>query len=232
MQRYQEARARYGSRYTEYLRYLGITPSDARLQRPEYLGGGRQAVAFSEVLRTGNDQSLGSEAPIGELNGHGIAAMRSNRYRKFFEEHGHVISVMSVRPKAIYGQNLHRKWSRRFKEDYFQKELQDIGQQEVYNREVWAQGNAEDDGIFGYVDRYREYREEPSEVCGEFRDVFNYWHMGRDFESLPVLNHSFVECQPTKRIFAEQTQHCMWIMVNHSLQARRMVKRPGPSRIL
>lgn len=97
LQRYEEARARYGSRYTEYLRYLGVRSSDARLQRPEYLGGGKQVIQFSEVLQTAEGDS-----PVGELRGHGIAAVRSNRYRRFFEEHGYVMSLLSVRPKTIY----------------------------------------------------------------------------------------------------------------------------------
>ncbi len=97
LQRYQEARAQYGSRYTEYLRYLGVRSSDARLQRPEYLGGGRSTISFSEVLRTGNE-STESEgvAPIGEMRGHGISAMRSRSFVRFFEEHGVVLSLFSL----------------------------------------------------------------------------------------------------------------------------------------
>jgi hypothetical protein len=137
IQRYEEARARYGSRYTEYLRYLGVRSSDARLQRPEYLGGGKQTIQFSEVLQTGVTTDGDDQEGVGNLKGHGIAALRSNRYRRFFEEHGYIITVMSVKPKTIYSQGLPRTWNRRTKEDFFQKELQHIGQQEILNKELY-----------------------------------------------------------------------------------------------
>ena len=120
LQRYEEARARFGSRYVEYLRYLGVRSSDARLQRPEYLGGGRQTIQFSEVLATAQ---TGSSTLVGDMKGHGIAAMRSNRFRRFFEEHGIIISLLSARPKTMYMQGLFRMWNRRTKEDFWQKEL-------------------------------------------------------------------------------------------------------------
>ena len=233
LQRYQEARARYGSRYTEYLAYLGIRASDQRLQRPEFLGGGRGYVSFSEVLQT---QDTGSQGPgdnhqhLGDLGGHGIATMRTRRYRRFFEEHGWVISLLSVRPKVMYLDGLHRKWSRRTKEDYYQKELEAIGQQEVFDSEIYAEGSTGD--TWGYVDRYRDYREEPSRISGDFRDTLNFWHLARDFDSAPALNQAFIECDPSKRIFAEQTQNSLWCTVVHSLQARRMVNRTAHSRII
>nr|DAO69174.1 MAG TPA: Major capsid protein [Microviridae sp.] len=165
LQRYQEARAQYGSRYTEYLRYLGIRSSDARLDRPEYLGGGKQTVAFSEVLRTGNE-AADAVNPIGQLKGHGIAAMRSNRFRYFCEEHGYIITLLSIRPRTMYINGIQRTWSRRTKEDYFQQELERIGQQQIFNREVFAAGTAADALTFGYQDRYSEYRHQPSGVSG------------------------------------------------------------------
>lgn len=224
LQRYEEARARYGSRYTEYLRYLGIRSSDARLQRPEYLGGGKQTIQFSEVLQTAEGSS-----PVGEMRGHGIAAMRSNRYRKFFEEHGYVFTLMSVRPKTIYKQSLSRTWLKRSKEDFWQKELQHIGQQEVWKGEVYA-GAADPFDVFGYQDRYDEYRRSESSVAGEFRSsTLDYWHLARDFSSEPALNSSFVECQPTERIFPASTNDQLYVMANHSIQARRLVAKTGHS---
>jgi len=224
LQRYAEARARYGSRYVEYLRYLGVRSSDARLQRPEYLGGGRQTIQFSEVLQTAEGTN-----PVGEMRGHGIAAMRSNRYRKFFEEHGYVISLLTVRPKTIYQQGLFRHWNRRVKEDFYQKELQHIGQQEILNKEVYAP-HASPDGVFGYQDRYDEYRRNESLVSGEFRDTtLDHWHMARVFGSTPALNASFVSSVPTKRIFASESTDGLYIMANHSMQARRMVASTGRS---
>lgn len=226
LQRYAEARAQFGSRYSEYLRYLGVRSSDARLQRPEYLGGGRQVIQFSEVLQTAEGTD-----PVGELRGHGIAALRSNRFRSFFEEHGIVISLMCVRPKTIYPQGLFRFWNRRFKEDFWQRELQHIGQQEVLNKEVYAP-HATPDGIFGYQDRYDEYRRNESQVSGEFRTTtLDYWHMARIFSSAPALNAAFVSSVPTKRIFASTDTDGLYVMANHSIQARRMVAHSGKSYI-
>lgn len=227
LQRFEEARARYGSRYTEYLRYLGVKSSDARLQRPEYLGGGRQTIQFSEVLQTAE----GAETPVGEMRGHGIGAVRSNRYRRFFEEHGYVITLLSVQPKTMYMQGIPRHWNRRVKEDFWQKELEHIGQQEVLNKEVYA-AHTSPDATFGYQDRYDEYRRKESSVTGEFREsMLNYWHLARDFASQPALNGTFVECQPTERIFASQDTDTLYVMAQHSIQARRMLTRTGNSYI-
>jgi hypothetical protein len=230
LQRYEEARARYGSRYTEYLRYLGVRSSDARLQRPEYLGGGKQTIQFSEVLQTGPDDEAAGQT-VGALKGHGIGAMRSNRYRKFFEEHGYIFSFISVKPRTMYIQGLNRTWSRRTKEDFWQKELEHIGQQEVLNKEIYAM-HATPDGIFGHQDRYDEYRRHESMISGEFREeMLNYWHMARDFAAPPVLNASFVESNPTKRIYAEQTQDSLWVMCNHKITVRRQLSSTGTSYI-
>lgn len=231
LQRYAEARARYGSRYTEYLRYCGVSPRDSRLQRPEYLGGGKQTISFSEVLQTASDDIGQEQTPVGTLRGHGIAGSRTNRWRKYFEEHGIVMTLMSVRPKSIYNDSLHRSFLRSTKEDYFQKELQHIGQQEVYNNEVYGDPT---DGMetFGYSDRYREYRELPSTVSGEFRNTLDHWHLARKFEEPPVLNEDFIRCNPSKRIFAEQTTNPLWCMVNHSIQARRQVSKSAGGKVI
>lgn len=224
LQRYEEARARFGSRYTEYLRYLGVTPSDARLQRPEYLGGGRQTIQFSEVLQTAEGTD-----PVGDLKGHGIAAMRSSRFRRFFEEHGWILSLMFLRPKTMYSQGLARHWNRRTKEDFWQKELQHIGQQEVLNKELYAM-HAQPNGVFGYQDRYDEYRRCENTIAGEFRtSVLNYWHFAREFASAPALNDAFVSCLPPERAFAAPSADVFYVMAHHSVQARRMVASSGQS---
>ena len=229
LQRYQEARARYGSRYTEYLRYLGVRSSDARLQRPEYLGGGRQTIQFSEVLSTTPAATPTLQEGLATMGGHGITAVRSNRYRRFIEEHGYVITCLSVLPKTIYTQGVCRSYNRRTKEDFWQKELQNIGQQEVQNVEIYAD-SASPKGVFGYQDRYDEYRRTPSRVCGEFRTSdLDYWHMARTFATEPVLNGDFVKSNPTKRINAVQTNDVLWCMANHSIQARRLVSPKGTS---
>lgn len=226
LQRFEEHRALYGSRYVEYLRYLGVKSSDARLQRPEYLGGSRQTIQFSEVLQT----APGGEDPVGALKGHGIGAMRTNRYRRFFEEHGYVITIMMVRPISVYMQGLSRMWNRRVKEDYYQRELQHIGQQEVLTKELYA-GNAEgptgDDVVFGYQNRYDEYRWHGSYVSGEFRNILNSWHMARDFANEPTLNADFINAVPTTRIFAAQQNDTLYCMANHSIQARRLISKYG-----
>ncbi|AXQ65686.1 MAG: major capsid protein [Microviridae sp.] len=228
LQRFQEARARYGSRYTEYLRYLGVISSDARLQRPEYLAGGRSPLQFSEVLQTAQGSN-----PVGTMAGHGLTALRSNRYRRFIEEHGYIVTLMSIRPKTVYKDMIPRTWLRRTKEDYFQPEFQHIGQQEVYNKELNA-NSANPDGVFGYQDRYNEYRYHESSVSGEFRSILNYWHMARDFAGDVALNGDFITCNPTDRIFAapgtsSDKNDTIYCFFNHSIQARRaMVKVANP----
>lgn len=235
LQRFEEARARYGSRYTEYLRYLGIRSSDARLQRPEYLGGGRNVIQFSEVLQTGVTTS-GTPSGVGTMFGHGITGMRTNRYRRFFEEHGIVITLMSVRPKTMYSQRLKRGFMRGVdttyvgttgnKYDYWQRELQTIGQQQVNATEVDPQAGV---GAFGYQDRYDEYRREESSVAGLFRTTLNTWHLSREFGSSPSLNSTFVQCVPSTRIFADTANDNLYVCANHSIQARRLVSREGRS---
>lgn len=231
LQRYQEARARYGSEYVDYLRYLGIKPADSRLQRPEYLGGGKQTISFSEVLQTGVDSS---DEGVGTLRGHGIVSLRSRGSTSFFEEHGFVLTLLSVRPKTMYANAVNRLWSRRTKEDYYQRELEKVGQQIVYRREVFAEADAAGAGgdtEFGWQDRYDDYRYIESGVAGEFRSTLNYWHMGRIFASAPALNSAFVVSDPTLRIHAEQTTDTLWCMVSNQVVARRMVGPGGQSNI-
>ena len=223
LQRFEEARARFGSRYVEYLRYLGVRSSDARMQRPEFLGGGRYPVQFSEVLQTAEGTD-----PVGEMRGHGIGVARSNRYRRFFEEHGYVFTLMSVKPRTIYSNGIFRTWNRRTKEDFFQKELQHIGQQEVLNKEVRA-AHANPNGVFGYQDRYDEYRRAESSIAGEFRTTLDHWHFARQFTSDPALNASFVKCVPTEEPFAVPSTDVLYVMAKHSIQARRLVAGQGNS---
>lgn len=226
LQRYEEARARFGSRYTEYLRYLGISSSDGRMQLPEYLGGGRQAIQFSEVLQTAEGTD-----PVGDLKGHGIANMRSNRYRRYFEEHGLVISLLSIRPRTMYTQGLPKMWSRQVKEDYYQRELAHIGQEEILNKEIYID-HPQPEGTFGWQDRYDEYRRTENTVAGEFRSsILNYWHLARDFGSAPALNSAFITCNPSDRIFAAPNTDNFYIMAHHSIQARRLIAKSGESHI-
>jgi len=219
VQRYQERGAKFGTRYVEYLRSLGVRSSDARLQNPEFLGGGSQILQFSEVLSTDG-------ANTGEMKGHGITALRSNKYRRFFEEHGIVMTLLSVIPKAIYTQGLARKYSRTVKEDYFQKELQNIGEQEVLNKEVYT-NHTTPEGVFGYQQRYDEYRHSDSgkNIAGEFHSTMDHWHYGRIFTGDPALNQSFIDAVPTKRVNASNNTDCLYVEARNSIQARRMVSK-------
>lgn len=149
--------------------------------------------------------------------------MRSNRYRRFFEEHGYVFSLLIVRPKGIYTQGIPRHFNRRTKEDFWQRELEHIGQQEILRKEIYASA-ASPDGVFGYQDRYDEYRRNESSVAGEFRNTtLDFWHMARVFASEPSLNSAFVTSNPTTRIYPVTTVDTLYVMAQHSMQARRLV---------
>lgn len=224
LQRFMELSSHRGSRYVEYLlSRFGVRSSDARLQRPELLSRSKQVVQISEVLATAE----GTNTDVGDLKGHGIGAMRSNRYMRMFEEHGYVFTLMAVQPKTMYVQGLHRTWSRRDKYDYFQPETQFIGDQEIYNKEIYAAA-ADPAATFGWTPRYQEYREQPNRIAGEFRtSTLDFWHQARIFGSEPALNAAFVTSDPTERIFAVPSQDVLYVTANHSLQARRVISREG-----
>lgn len=232
LQRFEEWRATFGSRYSEYLRSLGVRSSDARLQRPEYLGGGKNTLMFSEVMQSVPEISVGTTTAlgVGKIRGHGITAMRSNRYRRFFEEHGIVMSLLSVRPKTLYYANIPKAFSRTTKFDYWQPQLEHIGQEAILNQEVDAT-HGSTSSTFGYQDRYDSYRRQESYVTGYVRpgQIYDSWTLARAFTGLPALNDSFVKCTPSTRIFQDTSNHQMIIMVNHSTQARRLPsKRATP----
>jgi hypothetical protein len=222
LQRFMEEAARFGSRYPEKMRRLGST-YQGLLERPLFLGGGRQSVNFSEVLQTAND--IGDRTfGVGDMYGHGIAATRSNKYMYRVPEHGYVVSMMSVRPKTLYQDGVHREFLRIDREDFHDPFLEAVGMQPVYNGELDLGHTSGHKGIFGYSDRYDEYRGHPSMVSGEFRNTLDYWHLARNLTD-PVLNASFVECNPSKRIFNEQTQHSLWVMAHHRIACHRNISR-------
>lgn len=220
LQRMREHRNRFGQRYTDLLSFLGIKASDARLQRPEYLGGGRSVISFSEVLSTADTET----APLGSLGGHGISAVRTGAYKRFFEEHGYMISVAFVRPKAVYINKVPRHYLRRDYEHYWQKELEMLGEQAITNFEVYAD-SASPSGTFAYIPRFDEYRFQDSFVTGEFRNILDYWHMARKFTTQPVLNESFVTADPTDRIYASTETDQLYAMISHRIAARRLVSK-------
>jgi len=220
LQRHLEARNRYGSRIQDYLNYHGVRPRDGRLDIPEYLGGGKATIAFSEVLATAE----GENTNVGDQAGHGISAMRSRRYGRFFPESGWVISLMSVRPKGMYADQLHRQWLRSVKDDFWQREYEAFGPQAVLTKEVFG-NHASATDVFGYQGRFDEYRRHPSYVTGQFRTLDDDWHLARFFESAPALNNDFITCLPSDRIFADVSEPECRAMISHSIRAKRLVHK-------
>jgi len=205
LQEWLERSARGGSRYIEQiLSHFGVRSSDARLQRPEFLGGGKNPVVISEVLNTTGETSENAGLPQGNMAGHGISVGRTNGFKKRFEEHGYVIGIMSVLPKATYQQGIEKPWTRTDKFDYYWPEFAQLGEQEIMQNEIYADFDniATQEGTFGYQSRYAEYKYKCSSVHGDFRDNLSYWHLGRQFANPPVLNQAFVEADPDPRIFA------------------------------
>nr|DAW16145.1 MAG TPA: Major capsid protein [Microviridae sp.] len=227
LQRFEEHRSMFGSRYEDLLRYLGVRPQDARLQLPEYLGGFSAPVQFSEVLQTSSDAE---RSGVGDMYGHGIGATKGRRIRRFIPEHGYVMSLLTVRPIPVYSQGLERLWSKENRFDFWQKEYEHIGQQEICNSEVYADGDtAQDKATFGYQNRYDEYRRGVNVITGEFRTNQDYWTMARIFASRPTLNGDFVSCMPTDRIFQvnEQNSDQCYAMVKNNIIAKRLVSKNG-----
>jgi hypothetical protein len=227
LQRFEEHRSMFGSRYEDLLRYLGVRPQDARLQLPEYLGGFSAPVQFSEVLQTSSDAE---RSGVGDMYGHGIGATKGRRIRRFIPEHGYIMSLLTVRPIPVYSQGLERLWSKENRFDFWQKEYEHIGQQEIRNSEVYADGDtAQDKATFGYQNRYDEYRRGVNIITGEFRTNQDYWTMARIFASRPTLNGDFVTCMPTDRIFQvnEQNSDQCYAMVKNNIITKRLVSKNG-----
>lgn len=221
-QRFLEHRNRYGSRHEDYLRFNGIRPSDARLQNPEYLGGGSNTISVSEVLATAE----GASTDVGDLSGHGIAAISTRPYRRFFEEDGLILSLMSVRPRTMYSQQLHKMWLRRTYQDYYQKEFEALGPQAILVKELYGPHTNLVD-VFGYNGRHDEYRHHPSYVTGLFRDGQSEedWHLARDFTAAPALNAAFINCAPAERIYADTATPELYVNINHNITAIRQVSK-------
>lgn len=227
VQRFLEKMARGGARYTEViLSHFGVKSSDARLQRAEYLGGGRSPVAISDVLQTSADDN--QPTPLATMAGHGYSAQRSHQFKRFFEEHGFLIGIMSIMPRSTYQQGLAKKWTRETRFSYYWPVFSHLGEQAIHNREIYLQGTSDDEGIFGYQPRYEEYRKHYSEVHGDFRDSLDFWHLGRIFTQLPVLNEDFVKCNPDDRIFAVRSDvDHLWVDIYHNIKALRPIPKYG-----
>lgn len=196
LQKWLERNARGGARYIEQiLSHFGVVSSDARLQRPEYLGGGMSPVSIQGVVQNSATEGA-TGTPQGNLSGMATAVGNTHQFTKYFEEHGYVIGIMSVMPRTSYQQGLPRKYQKFDKFDYYWPEFAHLGEQEVYNSELYYTGTERDSQTFGYQSRYAEYKSIQSSVHGDFRDTLKFWHAGRIFANAPELNADFVHLNP------------------------------------
>lgn len=205
LQEWREKNARGGARYTEQiLAHFGVRSSDARLQRPEFLGATSQPISISEVLQSSESSSEGT--PLGEMGGHGVSARGALLCRnKFFEEHGYVFVLMTCLPRTGYFQGFERDFLKFDKFEEYWPEFAHIGEQPIYKEELLFSQNTDPGQIFGYAPRYSEYQYIPDSVAGEFRKSLKAWHMAREIDNAS-LNSDFVTCTPTDRIFPVQYQ--------------------------
>jgi hypothetical protein len=198
IQRLYERDARGGTRYTEILQsHFGVTSPDARLQRPEYLGGGKTPVSMQPIPQT---SSTDATSPQGNLSAMGTVGVQGHGFSKSFVEHGVIIGMACVFADLTYQQGMNRMWSRRDRWDFYWPALAHLGEQAVLNEEIYTQGTSADQDVFGYQERYAEYRYKPSQITGKMRSnasgSLDVWHLSQDFSSVPVLNASFIEENP------------------------------------
>lgn len=196
-QRLLERDARSGTRYNELiLSHFGVTVPDFRIQRPEFLGGGSSRVNVTPVAQTNQPATPGSDDALGNLAGFGTVS-GSHGFTKSFVEHGVIIGLVNVRGDITYSQGLDRYWSKETRYDFYYPVLAQIGEQAVLNKEIYAQGTAADDNVFGYQERYAEYRYKPSRLTGLFSvnatGSLESWHLSEDFTTLPTLGNTFIQ---------------------------------------
>lgn len=202
IQRLLERDARGGTRYTERVQaHFGVRNPDARLQRPEYLGGGHTPIVVNPVAQTSATGVTGGSAPLGTLGAIGTAVAQHG-FTQSFTEHGYVIGLVSVRADLTYQQGLRRHWSRRTMYDYYFPAFAMLGEQAVLNKEIYCDGTAADEDVFGYQERWAELRYMHSEVTGAFNSrrssglPLDFWHMAQNFVSRPTLGSTFIQDQP------------------------------------
>ena len=212
LQKLYERDARGGTRYTEIVRsHFGVISPDARLQRPEYLGGGSQIVGINPVAQTSGTSITGEATPQGNLAGFGTVSASGHGFSKSFTEHGHIIGLVSVRADLNYQQGMNRMWSRSIRWDFYWPALSHIGEQAVLNKEIYMDGSGNDTAVFGYQERFGEYRYKPGQITGLFRSTattpLDAWHLAQNFGSLPTLNTTFIqETPPMSRVKAVSSQ--------------------------
>jgi hypothetical protein len=214
IQRLYERDARGGTRYTEILRsHFGVISPDSRLQRPEYLGGSESPVIINPVVQNSATGLTGAETPQGNLAAYGLASSTSAKhgFTKSFVEHGIIIGLLNVRADLTYQQGIPRMFSRRTRFDFYWPVLAHLGEQAILNKEIYAQGTSADDDVFGYQERYAEYRYYPSMITGLLRSTdphsLDVWHLSQKFDSLPTLSAQFIQDNPpVSRILAVQNE--------------------------
>jgi hypothetical protein len=197
VQKLLERDARGGTRYVEIIKaHFGVTTPSAGW-RSEYLGGGTRMVNISPIAQTSSSDST---SPQGNLAAMGTATLDGIGFTKSFTEHCTILGLVNVRADLTYQQGLNRMWSRDTRYDFYWPALANIGEQSILNKEIYAQGNSADDDVFGYQERYAEYRYKPSIITGAFRSnaatPLDSWHLAQDFSSLPALNSAFIEDNP------------------------------------
>lgn len=206
IQKLLERDARGGTRYTEIVRsHFGVNSPDSRLQRPEYLGGGSTPIIINPVAQ--NSATLPSDTPLGTLGGMGTALGSGHGFSSSFVEHGMVIGLAMVRADLTYQQGVRKMWNRKTRYDFYFPAFATLGEQTILNREIYARGDTFDDEVFGYQERWAEYRYNPSEVTGLFKSTsagtIDAWHLAQHFTALPTLAPTFIEDKPpVKRILA------------------------------
>ena len=201
IQKLLERDARGGTRYTEIVRaHFGVISPDARLQRPEYLGGGSAPIVVNPIAQTSGSNASGTTTPLANLAGVGTVLATGHGFTQSFTEHGVIIGLVSVRADLTYQQGLPRMWSRSTRYDFYFPAFAALGEQPVYNKEIYVRGDANDSAVFGYQERWAEYRYHPSRVSSLFRSTasgtLDAWHLAQKFTSLPTLNSTFIEDNP------------------------------------
>jgi len=201
IQKLLERDARGGTRYTEIIRaHFGVASPDARLQRPEYLGGGSTPISINPVMQTSGTGVSGQTTPLGNLAAFGTYLAPGHGFSQSFVEHGHVIGLVSVRADLTYQQGLRRFWSRSTRYDFYFPVFAMLGEQAILNKEIYVTGAATDNSVFGYQERWAEYRYNPSQITGLFRSTsagtIDPWHYAQRFVALPTLNSNFIQDTP------------------------------------
>lgn len=229
IQRMYERDARGGTRYIEILKsHFGVTSPDFRLQRPEYLGGGNTPIYIKPIPQT----SESGTTPQGTLTGYGEASFSGHGFSSSFVEHGVVIGMMSVRADLRYQQGIERFWSRQTRFDYYWPGLAHLGEQAVLNREIYYDGTAADDDVFGYQERWAELRYKQSTITGQLRSTaassLDIWHLAQEFTTRPLLDDTFIEDNPpVDRVVATPAEPQFIIDMYHKLICARPLPTYG-----